>query len=193
MADKDKIISDAEIIELYFQRCESAIRQTEKKYGKYLYTVAYNILRSNEDSEECVSDTYLKTWNAIPPTRPTVLRSFLAKITRGVALDRYDIKKSAKRVPEDAITSLSEIEAVMSDFSDLQSDLDTREIGRIITEYIDSLSDRRTYIFLSRYFFARKIDEIASKLLCSRSSVNKELTKMKNELKEKLQKEGVLL
>lgn len=192
MAGNIRILTDCEIIELYFIRSENAIRETERKYGSYLNTIAYNILRSKEDSEECVSDTYMKVWNSIPPERPRVFRSFIAKITRNLAINICTMRKREKRIPEDAKVPLSELERVIGNFSDIYTIIDAKRTGQIISEYIDRLSDRSAYIFLSRYFFAMTVDEIAAKLLCSRSTVNKELAKMRNELKEKLDKEGVL-
>ncbi len=192
MAGNIRILTDCEIIELYFIRSENAIRETERKYGSYLNTIAYNILRSKEDSEECVSDTYMKVWNSIPPERPRLFRSFIAKITRNLAINICTMRKREKRIPEDAKVPLSELERVIGNFPDIYTIIDAKRTGQIISEYIDRLSDRSAYIFLSRYFFAMTVDEIAAKLLCSRSTVNKELAKMRNELKEKLDKEGVL-
>lgn len=192
MAGNIRILTDCEIIELYFIRSENAIRETERKYGSYLNTIAYNILRSKEDSEECVSDTYMKVWNSIPPERPKSFRGFIAKITRNLAINICTMRKREKRIPEDAKVPLSELERVIGNFPDIYTIIDAKRTGQIISEYIDRLSDRSAYIFLSRYFFAMTVDEIAAKLLCSRSTVNKELAKMRNELKEKLDKEGVL-
>lgn len=184
---KDTVLSDEEIIGLYFERQESAISETDNKYGRYLYTIAFNILNNNEDSEECLNDTYLKTWNAIPPANPGILRAFLAKIMRTTALDRYDAMKRRKRIPPDMRTSLSELEGLISDTSDDSPE----EIGRIITEYLDGISDRRMYIFMSRYFFVKSIREISEKLGCSESTVNKELSHIRKELRDKLVKEGI--
>lgn len=184
---KDTVLSDKEIIGLYFERQESAISETDNKYGRYLYTIAFNILNNNEDSEECLNDTYLKTWNAIPPANPGILRAFLAKIMRTTALDRYDEMKRRKRIPPDMRTSLSELEGLISDTSDDSPE----EIGRIITEYLDGISDRRMYIFMSRYFFVKSVREISEKLGCSESTVNKELSHIRKELRDKLVKEGI--
>ena len=182
-----KVLSDEKIIELYFDREENAISETDKKYGKYLYTIAFNILNSNEDSEECLNDTYLKAWNAIPPTKPNIFRAFLAKITRTTALDRYDEAKRQKRIPAEMCVPLSDLEGFVSD----TADADAEDIGRIVSEYLDGISDRKMYIFISRYFFVRSIRDIAQKLGCSESTVNKELAFMKKELREKFVEEGI--
>lgn len=192
MAENIKALGDSEIVELYFQRSESAVRETDRKYRSYLNAIAYNILRSKEDSEECVNDTYMKVWNSIPPERPKSFRGFIAKITRNLAINTCAMKKREKRIPEDAKVPLSELEGIIGNFPDIYAIIDAKRTGEIISGYIDALSDRSAYIFLSRYFFAMTVDEIAAKLLCSRSTVNKELAKIKKELKEKLDKEGVL-
>ncbi len=185
------ILSDEQIVELYFDREENAIKETNKKHGKYLYTIAFNILNNNEDSEECLNDTYLKTWHSIPPTMPIIFRAFLAKIMRGTALDRYDEARRQKRIPAEMFDSLSDFEGFIADTTDANTEIEAKEIGRIITEYLDSSSDRKIYIFMSRYFFVMPIAEIAKKLGCSESTVNKELCSIKRELRKKFEDEGI--
>ena len=184
-------LSDEAIIELFWQREESAIPETDRKYGGYLYAIAFNILKNREDSEECLNDTYLKTWNAIPPTRPSILRAFLAKIMRGTAFDRYEQDRRQKRIPPELCDPLADgLEDLLSD-TDLQREMESREIGRIISSYLDSVSDKKLYIFMSRYFFVMPLEEIAKKVGCSLSTVNKTLASMKKELKKRLEKEGI--
>ena len=188
----EHIITDDDIIALLFARCEDGLEQVAKRYGRDCHRVARNVLGSEQDAEECVNDTYMKVWNSIPPEKPRVFRSFIAKIVRNLAINICTMRKREKRIPEDAKVPLSELERVIGNFPDIYTIIDAKRTGQIISEYIDRLSDRSAYIFLSRYFFAMTVDEIAAKLLCSRSTVNKELAKMRNELKEKLDKEGVL-
>ena len=184
-------LSDEEIIELFWRREESAIPETDRKYGTYLYAIAFNILKNREDCEECLNDTYLKTWNAIPPTRPSILRAFLAKIMRGTAFDRYEQDRRQKRIPPELCDPLADgLEVLLSD-TDLQREMESREIGRIISSYLDSVSDKKLYIFMSRYFFVMPLEEIAKKVGCSLSTVNKTLASMKKELKKRLEKEGI--
>lgn len=183
-------LTDEQIIALYFDREETAISETDKKYGTYLLTIARNVLHTREDSEECVSDTYFKTWNAIPPTRPQIFRAFLAKITRRTALDRHDEATRHKRIPAELIDSLSDFEGFLPDASDPVAELEARELGRVISSWLDTVSDRRLYIFLSRFFFVSPIASIAKKLGCSESTVHKELAAMKQELRQELRKEG---
>ena len=186
-------MSDEQIVELYWQRDERAIRETDRKYQHFLLTVAHNILRDAQDCEECLNDTYLEAWNAIPPTRPKVLQAFLATIMRRTAIDRYKRKKRQKRIDSELTVALSEVEEFLADGSDPAAELDAHELGRVISEFIRALPKRRMYIFMSRYYTARPIGEIARLLGCSESTVNKEIAAIKRDLKEMLEKEGYSL
>lgn len=186
-------MSDEQIVELYWQRDERAIRETDRKYQHFLLTVAHNILRDAQDCEECLNDTYLGAWNAIPPARPKVLQAFLATIMRRTAIDRYKAGKRQKRIDSELTVALSEVEEFLADGSDPAAELDAHELGRVISEFIRALPKRRMYIFMSRYYTARPIGEIARLLGCSESTVNKEIAAIKRDLKEKLEKEGYSL
>lgn len=184
------VLSDEAIVELYFARAESAINETDRKYGRYLTAVALNILGNYEDSEECLNDTYLRTWNSIPPVRPVSLKAFLAKLMRGRAINRYEEKKSQKRIPEELCHPLSELENAVECAEDAEYDEAAIAIGGLVSEYLMSLPDRRFYIFVSRYFYARGRSEIADRLGVSLSTVNKELARSKKELRQKLLEGG---
>ena len=186
-------MSDEQIVELYWQRDERAIRETDRKYQHFLLTVAHNILRDAQDCEECLNDTSLGAWNAIPPARPKVLQAFLATIMRRTAIDRYKAGKRQKRIDSELTVALSEVEEFLANGSDPAAELDARELGRVISEFIRALPKRRMYIFMSRYYTARPIGEIARLLGCSESTVNKEIAAIKHDLKEKLEKEGYSL
>ena len=186
-------MSDEQIVELYWKRDERAIRETDRKYQHFLLTVAHNILRDAQDCEECLNDTYLGAWNAIPPARPKVLQAFLATIMRRTAIDRYKAGKRQKRIDSELTVALSEVEEFLADGSDPAAELDAHELGRVISEFIRALPKRRMYIFMSRYYTARPIGEIARLLGCSESTVNKEIAAIKRDLKEKLEKEGYSL
>lgn len=185
-------MSDEQIVALYWQRDEQAIKETDIKYKRFLLSVAYNIVHDTHDIEECLNDTYIGAWNSIPPARPTVLQAFLATIMRRTAIDRYKAKRRQKRIASELTLSLSEVEDFISD-GDVYSESEARELGRVISDFLRSLSDRRMYIFMSRYYVARPIKEIAKLLACSESTVNKEISAIKCELKEKLEKEGYTL
>ena len=184
-------MSDEKIIELYFSRDESAIDETDKKYGRYLLAIARNILGNSQDSEECVNDTYLRTWLSVPPTRPRSLKAYLSKLTRGRAINRYDELRSHKRVPADMCAPFSELENTVAYADGIEYDQTAKAIGKIIGAYLDTLPDRSVYIFVARYFYARSIAEIAGRLRVSTSTVNKELATMKKELRLRLLKGGI--
>ena len=187
------VMSDEQIEELYWRRDERAIRETDRKYQHFLLTAAHNILRDAQDCEECLNDTYLGAWNAIPPARPKVLQAFLATIMRRTAIDCYKRKKRQKRIDSELTVALSEVEEFLADGSDPAAELDAHELGRVISEFIRALPKRRMYIFMSRYYTARPIGEIARLLGCSESTVNKEIAAIKRDLKEMLEKEGYSL
>lgn len=186
-------MSDEQIVELYWQRDEQAIKETDTKYRKILLSVAYNIVHDTCDSEECLNDTYIGAWNSIPPARPTLLQAFLVTIMRRTAIDCYKARKRQKRIASELTVSLSEVEDFILCDNDAYSETNAEEFGRIISDFVRSLSERRMYIFMSRYYVSRPIKEIANLLDCSESTVNKEIAAIKYGLKEKLEKEGYAL
>lgn len=191
MKKRDKLpLDDESIVELYWQRNEKAIEETDFKYKKYLLSIAYNVLHEPLDCEECLNDTYLGAWNAIPPTRPNVLKAFLTVVVRRIAIKRYhrNLKKSS--VPSELTVSLSELEDFIIGDEDISTDFDAARLGRVISDFVRSLSERRQFIFVSRYYASEPIDSIASDLNLSRSMINKELAAIKIALREKLESEG---
>jgi RNA polymerase sigma-70 factor (ECF subfamily) len=185
-------LPDETIVSLYWERDERAIDETHRKYGAYLMTVAHRILHSREDSEECLNDTYLKTWNTIPPSRPSVLRAFLSKIMRGTALDRYDERTRKKRVPAELCIPLSEVEALLPDVTE-DDEAEARQVAAILSAYLDGVNDRSLYMFVNRYFFVMPVREIAERLGVSESTVHKDLAAMREELRERLAEGGILV
>ena len=183
-------LDDESIIELYWQRDEKAIEETDVKYRKYLFSVAYNLLYERLDCEECLNDTYLGAWNAIPPTRPNALKAFLTVIVRRIAIKRYRRNLKKSNVPSELTVSLSELEDIVVGDEDIASDFDADRLGRVISDFVRSLSERRQFIFVARYYAAEPIDSIAKKLKLSRSMINKELAAIRTALKEKLESEG---
>ena len=186
-------MDDEKITELYWNRDEKAIEETDFKYKKYLFSIAYNIVHDRLDSEECLNDTYLGAWNAIPPTKPSVLKAFLTTITRRIAIKRYHSNLKQNVIPSEMTVSLSELEDFIAGDGDVDSEFDAERLGRVISDFVRSLSDRRQFIFMSRYYLADPIDTIASDLSLSRSMVNKELATIRSALKEKLESEGYLI
>ena len=186
-------LSDEKIIELYWSRNEKAIEETDLKYKKYLFSIAYNIVHDQLDCEECLNDTYLGIWNAIPPQKPRVLKAFLTVIMRRIAINRYHSNLRKNVVPSELTVSLSEIEDFISGDDDVSAEFDAERLGRVISDFVRSLSERKQFIFMSRFYVADSIDTIASDLQLSRSMVNKELAAIKIALKEKLESEGYLI
>ena len=187
----DPVLPDEEIIQLYWDRDESAIRQTDRKYRNYLYAIAWNLLSDHQDSEECLNDTYFKTWNTIPPTQPKIFLSFLSKIMRNTALDRYDAATRQKRIPAELCDPVESFEGVLSDSPSLEDIMAAKRIGHLISEYLDTVSDKQLYIFLSRYYFFVPTAQIAQTLHLSVSSVHKQLSAMKQALRAHLLQGGV--
>lgn len=185
-------LCDDKIIELYWERDEKAIEETDFKYRKYLFSIAYNVVHDKQDCEECLNDTYLGAWNAMPPSRPNVLKAFLTTIARRTAIKRYHSNLRKRAVLSEMTVSLSELEDFIADDNDVDTDFDAKMLGRVISDFVLSLPDRRQFIFMSRYYVADPIDTIAGDLNLSRSMVNKELAAIRKALKEKLESEGLV-
>ena len=183
-------MDDDKIVELYWERDEKAIEETDFKYKKYLFSIAYNVVYDRLDCEECLNDTYLGAWNAIPPTKPSVLKAFLTTIIRRIAIKRYHSNLKQSVIPSEMTVSLSELEDFVVGDGDVDSEFDAKRLGHVISDFVRSLSERRQFIFMSRYYLADPIDMIASDLSLSRSMVNKELAAIRSALKEKLESEG---
>lgn len=184
------MLSDSAIVELYWARDEAAIKHTDLKYRNYLLRVAHNILSDMQDSEECLNDTYLGAWESMPPHKPNVLQAFLSTITRHLAIDRYRKKHSKKAIPPAFVAPLSDLEGVLSDDFAAYDEKEVRELSDVISAWIRTLDERKRYVFMSRYYDARPIEEIAQTLGCSRSTVNADIAYIKTSLKATLEKEG---
>lgn len=184
------VLSDEEIVALYWQREERAIRATDQKYGKYLYTIAYNILRDGLDSEESLNDTYLGAWNAMPPNKPNRLHVFLSKITRNISIGRVRKRTAEKRIPPELILSLEELDEGMCFEIGEDEKYLIRQLGTVLNSYLSSLSDRRTFIFVCRYYYSDTVENIAKMLGLSVNTVSRELSAIRRGLKERLAKEG---
>ena len=182
-------MEDSQIIKLYWDRDEAAIRESDAAHGAYCHAVAMNILSSREDSEECVSDTWLKAWNAIPPQKPDRLRSFFARITRNLAIDRYR-KRTAEKRNECMNTVIDELEGVLSGVESVESEMERHELTASLNRFLASLSQRDRQIFIRRYFWCENVVKIACDMGLKQNSVNVMLHRMRNRLREHLTKEG---
>lgn len=176
------------IIELYFERDEKAIKETDKKYGRLCFTVALNILGNDENSEECVNDTYLSVWNKIPPTRPNNFMAFICKITRNLSLKRLDYNKAMKRTPE-SFVSFTELEDVLSDNS--IPDMENAEIGKLISNFLKHEKPDARAVFIRKYWFFDSISDIAARYSFTESKVKNMLYHSRNKLRDFLKKEGI--
>lgn len=183
-------LSDETIIELYWNRNEDAIQATDEKYGKYLYMIAYNIVHDNMDCEECLNDTYLSTWNRIPPTRPKFFQLFLSKIIRNIAVDRYRKNSAEKRISSEMTCSLEELDDCLPSEMGLEDEVLMRAVIDAMNDYLRSLSKREVLIFICRYYYSDSIDSIAQMLKVSRNTVFRDLSKIRSGLKERLEAEG---
>lgn len=146
-------MEDSEIIQLYFARDEDAIIETQRKYGGYCSTIAYNILASFEDTEECVSDTYLHTWNGIPPSCPGSLKFYVGKITRNLALNRIKAAGAQKRAGTQYTVCFDDLENLISHNSTPEELIDSKELGKLISEFLYTLPTRKRNAFVLRYWY----------------------------------------
>ena len=188
----NSVMSDEKIVDLYWQRDEQAIKETDIKYKKFLLSVAMNIVHDVCDSEECLNDTYIGTWNAIPPARPVALQAFLGSIMRRTAIDRFRANKRQKRIASEFTVSLSELEDFIADCGDMNAEIEEKELAKSISNYVRSLPDRQMYIFVSRFYIADPLSKIGKELGCSISTVKREIAQIKRGLKKKLEREGYI-
>ena len=186
-------MNDQEIIALYFARNEQAIEESSLKYGRYLFTVAHRILGNQEDSEECVNDTWLRSWNAIPPKIPEILRLFFAEITRNLAFDRYRQDHAKKRFSGEIALVLDELsETIASPGEDVEDEVLAKELSESINAFLYRQKERDADIFLQRYFFTKPVKEIASDFGMSENHVAVVLKRMREKLKAYLLDEGLI-
>lgn len=186
----EKRITDAQIVELYFARSEEAIAACQMKYGAACYHIAYNILYSVEDAEECVNDTWLRTWNAIPPDKPTRLGAYLGTITRRLALTRYERNRAARRFAG-VESSLEELSECIPENS--LSIADETVLKMAINGFLESLPARTRMIFMRKYWYLDSVMDISKAFGMSESAVKVTLHRTREKFRKWLTKEGVYL
>lgn len=184
-------MDDSQIIELYFERNENAIKETELKYGALCFSIANNILNNEADPEECVNDTYLNAWNIIPPQRPNNYKAFVSKITRNLALKRIEFNSAIKRSASTTI-SLSELEDVLPGKS-IQSEIKDEMLGKLINDFLRNEKESAKNVFIRKYWYFDTVADIANRYSFSESKVKSMLFHTRNRLKNYLKKEGVYL
>ncbi len=190
MEERERVMNDNEIIDLYLARDESAISATAERYGAYLSRIAYNILSDDFEAEECVSDTYYRAWRRIPPEIPQYFSAFLAKITRNLALDRKRASGAAKRAGAEALVSLDELAECVGE-EDRR--MEREEIARCINLLLSRSDELKRRVFVLRYFHEMSVADIASALGIGVPRVKTMLHRMRMKLKEIMDSEGVYL
>lgn len=186
-------MTDEQIVELYWERDESALAATQQKYSRYLTKIAYNILTDMEDSLECVNDTYLRAWKAIPPNRPTVLSTFLGKITRRTAIDVLRRKSRDKRIPSEYLFSLSELAECVSDENSIEGQIEAEVLAKAINAYLRTISKEARQLFIGRYYYLDSLKEVAEYCGMSESKAKSMLYRIRCGLKAYLEQEGYVI
>lgn len=178
-------MDDEKIIELFFERSERGIRELDNKYGKICRRLSYGIVNNRQDSEECVNDAYLGAWNAIPPARPSPLLPYILRIVRNISLKHYWGGRAAKRGGAYTV-AMEEIEDSLADLNTVESEIEARELARIIGEFLDTLTAENRVIFMRRYWFADSYRDIAGLLGLSEKNVSVRLTRIREKMKQYL-------
>ena len=186
-------MDDQAIYDLYWARNEQAIAATHQKYGPWCRTIAHRILMIQEETEECVSDTYMTAWNKIPPERPNIFKAWLGKITRNLALSRYRKLNAEKRGGGQTELALEELEFCVSGKETIDSEMDSRAIVSAINRFLTDQSQTNRDIFMRRYFHMESIREIAGAYRMSESRVTSLLFRQRKQLKSVLEQEGIEL
>ncbi len=181
-------MEDKRIVELYWQRDGTAIRECQTKYGSYCNTIAYNILHSAEDTEECVNDTWFRAWNTIPPEKPNRLTAFLGKITRNLAIDKYRKGRARKYGGGQTALCLDELGECIGEEVPVEDKIALKELMHL---FLISLTDKNRDIFLLRYWYMMPVNEIAERYGISEGAVKMILQRIRSKLKNYLEKEGV--
>lgn len=185
-------MDDQKIIDLYWSRSENAISETAAKYGSYCYSIAYNILTNNEDAEESVSDTYMAAWKAMPPRRPSVLATFLGKITRHLSIDRWRSRNRYKRGGGEIILALEELKDCAADNQTVENAYERKQTALAFNRFLESLPETERRVFLCRYWYMDSISDIANYYGFSTSKVTSMLHRTRGKLRAVLEKEGLL-
>ncbi len=186
-------MKDTEILELYWKREEQAIVETEKSYGSYCYSIAWHILYSKEDSDECVNDTWLRAWNVIPPKCPDRLALFLGTITRNLSLDRWKGKHTMKRGNGEMFLALDELAECVPDRHDTEAAVEAAQLECLLDSFLDMLPERECNVFLRRYWYVEEYGEIAKRYGMKLNTVKTSLFRTRAKLRKFLEKEGVAL
>ena len=185
-------MTDEEIISMFYDRSEQAINELAKKHGNAVARVARNILGNKQDAEECVNDTYLGAWNAIPPHRPSPLRTFVCKIARNLATMKYHANTAEKRNSHYDV-ALDELEECLAESSSVEEEYDAKELSEAINAFLSTLNYTDRFIFVRRYWYSDTPENIAKMANSTTNSVTVRLYRLREKLKNYLIKEGLLV
>lgn len=183
-------MEDKEIVSLFWKRDESAIQETSKKYGMYCYSIAYRILKNHEDSEESVNDTYIDAWNSMPPNKPFLLSTFLGKITRRIAIDKWRVAHAEKRGSGETALVLDELKECLTSENDIETEIDRIQLAQTVNAFMKTLSEQERKVFVCRYFYMDSLESVCKKFGFSESKVKSMLFRVREKLRVYLQKEG---
>ena len=183
-------MEDSKIVDLFWGRSENAIQEAAAKYGKYCYAIAYNILHNNEDADESVNDTYHGAWNSIPPHRPSILSTFLGKITRRISLNKWRDMKRDKRGGGETSLVLDELADCLSSGNDVEQDIETAELAKSIDSFIEALPKIERMVFVCRYWYIDPLSAICKQFGYSESKVKSMLYRTRGKLKLHLERDG---
>ena len=183
-------VDDERIVALYWSRSETAITETASKYGDYLNNISYNILFNREDAQECVNDTYRNAWNSMPPHRPSILSTFLGKITRRISIDRWRKRNAEKRGGGELALALEELEDCVSGSGSVEGEMERRELVKLFHDFLNTLPATERRVFLCRYWYMDSIQTIALQFGFSQSKVTSMLHRTRAKLRVVLEKEG---
>ncbi len=186
-------MKDTELINLFWERSETAIAIAAETYGSYCYTISYQILSSREDAEECVNETWLSAWNVIPPKRPERLAAFFGKITRNLSINRYQQYSAEKRGGCETALALDELADCIPDRTDVEAVLDTKLLSDAISAFLYAQPKQKRNLFIRRYWYLVPVKVLAAQSGMKENSVASVLFRMRGELKEHLTKEGIAL
>ena len=186
-------MDDNKIVELYWNRDETAISETKNKYSNYCFTIANNILHNQEDSEEALNDTWLAAWNAMPPHHPLILSTFLGKITRNLSLNKWRKLSAEKRGGGLVAVSIDELEECIPDERNLRESLEAEIIAESINDFLADLKESERKVFVCRYWYFDSIEEIAKRFGFTQSNVKMMLKRTRDRLKDHLINEGVIV
>lgn len=185
-------MEDGKIVDLYWSRDQRAIAETGAKYGKYCYTIARHILSLPEDAEESVNDTWLAAWNAMPPHRPSVLSTFLGKLTRRISLKKWRDRSRDKRGGGEVALALEELEECVACGGGVEEAVEARELAAAIDRFLETLPELERDVFVARYWFLASLPEIGEKFGTGGSRTKSMLFRTREKLKKYLHKEGLL-